>query len=63
MRIGRFSFGIIKPSSWFGNQSWWGYMEAPCRCKILDLGRIYLTWLHPDCKCVNCGKYECECRE
>jgi hypothetical protein len=61
MRIGRLSFGIIRPSTWFGDQAWWYYMTAPCGCRILDLGRIYLTWLHPDCKCVACGKYECEC--
>jgi len=61
MRIGRFSFGIIRPSSWWGDRAWWGYMKAACGCHILDLGRIYLTWFHPDCKCSVCKKHICEC--
>ena len=56
MRIGRLEFGIAKGASM------WAAYTASCGCKMLDLGMVYFTWIHPECKCGGCGKYTCECK-
>lgn len=44
MRIGRFEFGVA-----YG-KSTWDYTFSSCECRILGLGRFYVTWLSPVCK-------------
>lgn len=57
MRIGRLAFGIA------AGGSWWGFEKASCDCMMLDLGKLYITWLSKTCKCQACNKYECVCEE
>ena len=56
MRIGRLEFGIVKGGSD------WNYYRGFCECRILSLGKVYLTWLSKTCKCSACNQYLCVCK-
>ncbi len=66
MRIGRLEFGItywVAPVSTWRRFTQLGSTEGGCGCRIFDVGPFYFTWIGKNCKCVDCGKYKCECQE
>jgi hypothetical protein len=55
MRFGRFEFGLIvfsteRNRSKILHGEWdWSYEHWECGCRILSLGKFYLTWLGDEC--------------
>lgn len=53
MRIWRFEFGFIQ---FYGDKkSHWAYEKPSCGCRLLSLGKVYLTLLGRECYINNVG--------
>ena len=36
-------------------------MISYCGCRFISLPFVFITWFAPNCKCVTCKQYVCEC--
>jgi hypothetical protein len=52
--LGRLELGISTPCNL-------RYEVYPCKCKALNVGPFFATWLSKTCVCGECKKNTCTC--